>query len=83
MAPKEDCCHSVVDALSDHLEGRVGFWDRLRLKFHLFRCPICMRYFRQFKKVYQSCDQMNCEDLPEDFDRIMSKVLGQWKGNKG
>lgn len=72
-------CNSITEILSDYIEGRLSFRDRFRLRFHLIRCPLCTAYFKQFKAIYKKCDQVKTEDLPDDFEKVMSEVIDAWK----
>ena len=71
-------CNQVVDTLSDYLDGEFSLLDRIRLRFHLWRCPTCVDYFKQFKRIYEETGSVERSDLPEDFDRVMKQVLDRW-----
>ncbi len=76
-------CREVVRTLSDFLEKRMPFRDRLRLRMHLWMCPLCSRYFRQFRRIYRDSQEVDLRELPEDFEEVMGRVLRQWKGKDG
>lgn len=73
-------CREVVQTLSDFLERRMPFRERLRLRMHLWMCPICRRYFRQFRRIFRDSEEVDLRELPEDFEEVMGRVLRRWKG---
>jgi len=75
-------CQSVIEGLSDYIEGRMSLWDRLTLKFHFWMCPNCTNYFLQFKKIYETTGEVTPSDLPPDFDKVLGRALKRWQDER-
>ncbi|HEX9794468.1 MAG TPA: hypothetical protein VGC54_10840 [Planctomycetota bacterium] len=72
-------CNQLVATLSDHIEGRLGWFASLQIRFHLWMCPVCKVYFKQFERIYRECGQVDLAELPGDFEKVMSQILAKWK----
>ena len=68
-------CEKVLNRVSAIIDGETSAFDRLRFKAHLAVCPSCKRYVNQFKAVKEASGVVTEEDLPSDFDEVMSFVL--------
>ena len=42
-------CKNVTEYASDYVDGKMSFWERIKFKFHLYMCPPCGRFIKQFK----------------------------------
>lgn len=42
-------CSKVTPKIGESLDRRLGPWDRLVMKLHLFTCDRCGRYLRQLR----------------------------------
>jgi hypothetical protein len=77
-------CKGVCALLSDVIERRIGWWTRLRIRYHLWRCPQCVAYMKQFECIYRATDAHEPCELPDDFDAVMGRVLDRWlEGDRG
>jgi len=68
-------CTEVIERVSAVIDGELGPLDRLRFHTHLAMCPHCKRYYRQLELARSLGSQPTAEDLPEDFDQVMSFVI--------
>ncbi len=75
------CCSAVVafyDHLDRYLNREVGIWDRMLVKGHLMMCPKCRVYLRQYQQIRALSRSSLQEELPEDFEQVMSSVVARW-----
>jgi anti-sigma factor RsiW len=72
-------CDRCYGALSDYLDGRLPASERQVLEEHLRRCPPCLIYLEQFRMVHEATGSVRAEQLPADFDQVMSGVLAAWQ----
>jgi anti-sigma factor RsiW len=44
-------CQELVELVTDHLEGTLGWRDRRRVARHLKGCDPCVRYIEQMRET--------------------------------
>lgn len=71
-------CRSLYDHLDRYLDGEMGFWDRMLVKGHLMMCPKCRVYLRQYRQIRDLSQTNIQEELPADFEQVMSSVVARW-----
>lgn len=62
-------CQQVTEIITDYVEGRLSFGERLRVQMHLGMCHRCRAYLRQMKMTVRTLGKMPHEDIPEDVRR--------------
>ena len=77
--PLMPSCQLVADTLSDYLEEQLSDADRILLEEHLHACALCMVYLDQFRTVYRAAGQVDCSELPDDFEQVMGRVIQKWQ----
>lgn len=77
--PLMPSCQLVADTLSDYLEEQLSDADRILLEEHLHACGLCMVYLDQFRTVYRAAGQVDCSELPDDFEQVMGRVIQKWQ----
>lgn len=75
-------CDSCYGALSDYLDGLLPEAEQRAIEAHLQLCPPCLIYMEQFRRVKEETGRVRAEDLPTDFDQVMSGVLAAWKAKR-
>jgi anti-sigma factor RsiW len=75
-------CDACYGALSDYLDGLLPEAEQRAIEAHLQLCPPCLIYMEQFRRVKEATGQVRAEDLPADFDDVMSGVLAAWKAKR-
>ncbi|MBL4767493.1 MAG: zf-HC2 domain-containing protein [Rhodobacteraceae bacterium] len=68
-------CRSIVTEISDIIDRKASLITRMRFHTHLLMCRNCQRYFEQFKLVKDLTGRVEADDLPQDFDQVMSFVM--------
>jgi hypothetical protein len=66
MSPivKEMSCAEVVALVTDYLEGRLSWRERLRFGRHLAGCDGCSGYLAQMKQVIETLGHLPQEAIP-------------------
>jgi anti-sigma factor RsiW len=61
-------CINLVELVTDYLEGRLGFWMRAQLEWHLLFCPHCRAYLQQMKATVRALGRLPEVRLPADVE---------------
>ncbi len=70
-------CSVIAQKISEIIDRDANFVTRFRFYTHLMICPKCLDYFRQFKLLKAAAHEPNPDQLPADFDNVMSFVLDE------
>ena len=68
-------CKRIVSDISDIIDRKASLITRMKFHAHLLMCKNCQRYFEQFKLVKDLTGRVGADDLPHDFDQVMSFVM--------
>jgi len=72
-------CRELTELVTDYLEGRMGWRDRLRFQAHLGMCRHCRRYVRQMKATIAAAGRLEPEPPPPDVERDLLEKFKDWK----
>jgi anti-sigma factor RsiW len=83
MTPVEMNCQTLVELVTDYLEGALPERDRQRLEAHLALCEGCTRYLAQIRTTIRLTGKLREEDLaPEARERLLG-VYRAWREDLG
>lgn len=69
----------MTELVTDYLEGRLRFKQRLQFQMHIGMCRHCRRYLRQMRLTIRSLGSMPPESPPpEVLDELMKRFDG-WR----
>lgn len=72
-------CRTLVDFLTDYLDGRLTFRQRFLLRLHLLLCGHCRVYLRDFRVTIQASRaahrEINAADLPAVPESLVQAIL--------
>ena len=71
-------CQEITEIITDYLEGRMSFADRMRFQMHVGMCKHCRAYLRQMKATISSLGQLPDEPMPTDVRDEMRKRFAAW-----
>ena len=71
-------CKEITEIITDYLEGRMSFTDRMRFQMHVGMCKHCRAYLRQMKATIGSLGQLPDEPMPTDVRDEMRKRFAAW-----
>ncbi|MFO0623557.1 MAG: zf-HC2 domain-containing protein [Polyangia bacterium] len=72
-------CQDITALVSDYLEGRLTFGQRVRFQLHLGICRGCRRYLAQMKQTVQLLGKMPDEPPPADVQAQLLAQFQTWK----
>lgn len=59
-------CQQLSELITDYVEGRMPFWQRVQLQMHLGMCRHCRAYLHQMKTTQKTLGKLPQESIPED-----------------
>ena len=59
-------CKELTELVTDYLEGRMSFMERLKIQMHLGMCIRCRTYLRQMKMTIRTLGKLPREAMPAD-----------------
>jgi predicted anti-sigma-YlaC factor YlaD len=62
-------CRELTELITEYLEGRMSFWQRVQVQMHLGMCRHCRAYLRQMKATIQMLGKLPAEPIPPDIER--------------
>lgn len=71
-------CQQLTEIITDYLEGRMSFADRMRFQMHVGMCKHCRTYLRQMKATIASLGQLPDEPMPVDVRDEMRRRFAAW-----
>lgn len=72
-------CQDITALVSDYMEGRLTFGQRVRFQLHLGICRGCRRYLAQMKQTVQLLGKMPDEPPPADVQAQLLAQFRTWK----
>lgn len=75
-------CKQITEIITDYLEGRMGFAERMRFQMHVGLCKHCRAYLRQMKTTVAAVGQLPDEPMPDDVRDAMRKRFAHWHASK-
>lgn len=72
-------CRELTELVTDYVEGRLSFLDRLRFQMHLGMCRHCRAYLRQFKQIIQALGKLPPESIPPEVQQALLERFRDWK----
>lgn len=75
-------CHDAHEEMYAFLDHETGLLNRLRIRWHLYRCPPCGRGFR-FEYALRLRVQRGCRDeMPEELSMRLRALLHEQTDGK-
>lgn len=72
-------CQELTELITDYLEDRVSFMDRLRFRFHVGMCRHCRAYLHQTKQTIRTLGRLPVEEIPPDVRDALLERFRDWK----
>jgi len=76
-------CREITALVTDYLEGRLTFGQRVRFQLHVGMCRSCRRYLSQMRATVRMLGKVPDEPLPPDVEDAMLKQFRTWKKPPG
>lgn len=72
-------CQELTELVTDYLEDRVSFMDRLRFTLHVGMCRHCRAYLQQMKQTIRTLGRLPAEEIPPDVRDELLARFRDWK----
>ena len=77
-------CEEFTDHVSDYLDGRVPFGDRIGICMHRLMCVRCRNFYRQLKEIVEFVEE---HGAPQEHTRpspgMRDDLLSQYRERFG
>ena len=75
-------CREFTEAVTDYLEGNLGFLKWVRFQMHLGMCVNCRAYLRQMKQTVQTLGRLPEEPIPPAVREELLRRFRAWKSSR-
>ncbi len=75
-------CREMTELVTDRLEGRLGFRDRLRFELHLGLCQECRAYLRQIAAAVAALGRLPAEPIPPAVRDELLRRFRSWRATR-
>lgn len=72
-------CKELTELVTDYLEGRQSFLDRMRFELHLGMCRHCRAYLRQMRATIEALGRLPEESIPPEVTQQLLARFRAWK----
>lgn len=72
-------CQQVTELVTDYLERRLRFRDRMRFQMHIGMCRHCRRYLEQMRLTIRTLGRLPDEVMPADVRDELLQRFRRWK----
>jgi len=72
-------CREMTELMTDYLEGRLTFGDRLRFQLHLGTCRHCRAYLKQMRHGIQTLGRLPDQPIPKELEAELLRRFRSWK----
>ncbi len=72
-------CQELTELVTDYLEDRVSFMDRLRFRFHIGMCRHCRAYLDQMRQTIRTLGRLPVAEIPLDVRDDLLVRFRNWK----
>jgi predicted anti-sigma-YlaC factor YlaD len=72
-------CRQMTELVTDYLESRMIWWDRVRFQMHLGMCRHCREYLRQMKETIRAAGRVQIELPPSSVEEELLRRFRDWK----
>ena len=76
-------CRELTELITNYMEGRLSFRQRLRIQMHLGMCRHCRRYLRQMKSTVRLLGSLPDGALPPEMESELMRRFADWKEKPG
>ena len=78
MAETMLVCRDVTELVTDFVEGRMSFWDRVRFRFHIGMCRHCRAYVHQMRTTRRLLGESPHEPPSPEVEAELLRRFKDW-----
>lgn len=75
-------CRQLAELITEYLEGKLGFGERVRFQLHLGMCKHCRAYLSQLKKTSSALEALPVEPPSAEVEAELLRRFQGWKQRK-
>lgn len=72
-------CREVTELVTDYVEGRLSWLDRVRFQLHVGMCRHCREYLRQIKTTQRLLGELPPQPPPPEVEAELVERFKNWK----
>jgi predicted anti-sigma-YlaC factor YlaD len=72
-------CKDITELVTDYVERRMSFVERLRFQLHLGMCRHCREYLRQVRRTIRLAGALRPEDVPPEIRDELLRRFQSWR----
>ena len=73
-------CQELSQLVTDHLEGKLSFWEKLSFQLHLGICIHCRAYLKQMRGMIRILGEMGRrEPLPAPSPAVQAELVARFR----
>ena len=72
-------CREVTELVTDYVEGRMSWWNRVRFQLHVGMCRHCREYLRQMRTTRKLVGSLPGLPVPPDVEAELLRRFRDWK----
>jgi predicted anti-sigma-YlaC factor YlaD len=74
-------CRDLTELVTDYMEGRMSFMQKISFQFHVGMCSPCREYLRQMKLTVQTVSNVAGDPppMPSEVHDELIKRFRDWK----
>lgn len=73
-------CQQLTELVTDYLENRLSFMNRVRFRVHLGMCRHCRAYLSQMKHTIRTLGKLPAKEIPADVRNELLARFRHWNG---
>jgi predicted anti-sigma-YlaC factor YlaD len=75
-------CQSLVELVTDYLEGALTAQERARVEAHLADCDGCTAYLEQMRTTIRLTGRLREEQIPPEARRPLLEAFRSWRSGR-
>lgn len=79
MPPETMNCHTLVELLTEYLEGALSDDERARFEAHLAQCEHCQRYLEQIRTTMRLTGILTEDQIEPEAREALRNVYRSWR----
>lgn len=71
-------CQRLTEIVTDYMEGRLPFFQRMQFRLHVGMCQHCREYLRQVKLTVRASGSLPRPPMPPDVRDELMRRFRDW-----
>ncbi|HEX6331716.1 MAG TPA: zf-HC2 domain-containing protein [Actinomycetota bacterium] len=75
-------CRTLVELVTDYLEGALGEEERAEVEAHLAQCDGCTAYLEQIRTTIRLTGHLHKEQIPPEAREPLRRIFREWDAGR-